>query len=49
MLTNAWTYSVQDSLAHYGVTAEQGMSEVQVRETQRLYGKNGTWIGCRRA
>ncbi len=41
MLTNAWTYSVQDALAHYNVKAELGLEESRARESQKLYGKNG--------
>jgi Ca2+ transporting ATPase len=41
MLSNAWTYTVQDALAHYGVTEDNGLTESRARENEKLYGKNG--------
>ncbi|KAJ9128210.1 hypothetical protein QFC24_000502 [Naganishia onofrii] len=41
MLSNAWTYSVQDALAHYGVTEDRGLDESRARENAKLYGRNG--------
>lgn len=41
MLSNAWTYTVQDALAHYGVSEETGLDEYRARENAKLYGKNG--------
>jgi Ca2+ transporting ATPase len=41
MLSNAWTYTVQDALAHYGVSEESGLDEYRARENAKLYGKNG--------
>ncbi|KAJ9109076.1 hypothetical protein QFC21_000404 [Naganishia friedmannii] len=40
MLSNAWTYSVQDALAHYGVTEDRGLDESRARENAKLYGRN---------
>jgi Ca2+ transporting ATPase len=40
MLSNAWTYTAQDALAHYGVTEEGGLTETRARENAKLYGKN---------
>lgn len=40
MLTNAWTYTVEDALAHYSVTPENGLDEYRARENAKLYGRN---------
>ena len=43
-MEQAWTYSVQDALRHYGVSPEKGLTSEQVAKAQKQYGPNGTWV-----
>jgi Ca2+ transporting ATPase len=40
MLTNAWTFTPEDALGHYGTELGRGLSEEQVRRNRELYGEN---------
>ncbi|WVQ73814.1 potassium/sodium efflux P-type ATPase, fungal-type [Cryptococcus sp. DSM 104548] len=40
MLANAWTYTPEDALAHYGTNPETGLTEEQVRRNKETYGEN---------
>jgi len=40
-MENAYVYSPQQILEHFGVSEQKGLSDVQVQIAQEKYGRNG--------
>jgi Cation transporter/ATPase, N-terminus len=40
-MEDAWAYSTQDALAHFGVNPSIGLTPDAVLRNQKLYGRNG--------
>lgn len=41
-MENAWTYTTNDILAHFGVNPSFGLTQEAVSNSQKIYGRNGT-------
>lgn len=40
MLNNAWTFTPQDALGHFGTNPDTGLTDEQVRRNREAYGEN---------